>query len=1029
MSSFFRAARALALAASALCAFAVEAQAPMAAKSFFGAQVAARGKPAGVVSEARPVRFNAEQMLRLAPGEAIQLALPNAISREVVFERSQSHGGGISSWVGYFRERGRSNRVIVTSGPGGSYGVIDSPDGTYRIIPGDGHDWLVDMTQEQLSLPLPAVKNDERIPPPGKGGTIENVQEASFGLPSPGITAMTPAPQAVIDLMFVVTTGMANNLGANLMTRLYFLVTRANQTYADSEVAMTLRFVKLAVVNYPDDTDDGDALDAITPVNGGGSGVFANIETLRNAAGADAVAFMRNTPPSGNPFSGAGVAWVNGDPLNPTVPFSPQYMYSVTTGCVAGCESVFIHEVGHNMGNRHDRYTAAWQNSGAPIGSAYGYAFCRTGTLATCTPNIATGTQNGCAVQPQCSKTGIAVQDNSDFADIMAYFQASTQDMYRFSNPGLLDCKTSNGDGVNRPCGLSTPGQEADTASAMNARRSKISEVKGTVSAALMPGSVQFTQTSFSGSEAGGTVTFTVSRVRDSSIAGGGGGAISVQYSVANGSATAGSDFTNSSGTLNWADGDFANKTFSITVANDGVTEGNEAFTATLANLTGPAGVFLGYPTVATGIIQEPWPPGGTAPPGFSSASTPTLPWGVVTDSFDVAGGDTSSFKSAAFADSATGSSSTVYVGNFQAGTVAFAYRVSSFPSNGFFEFLIDGTVVLSDSGDNGAWESFSTTISAGVHSLEWRYRKPANFACRFTYFIGSPPPPYPFPNCQDRAWIDSVSLPPAAAPPSNPPRLANISTRGQVQTGFNVMIGGFVISGATPKTVVIRAIGPSLANFGVPGTLSNPTMDLVRISDNATIASNDNWGTTANVSLLQAAGLAPSNPFESALYITLLPGPYTAIVSGVGGATGVGLVEVYEIDQPDTPLINISTRGRVETADNVMIGGFVIQGSGPETVLIRAIGPSLANFGVSGALANPTMTLVRISDSATLASNDDWQSASNLAQITATGLAPTNPLESAILMTLQPGAYTAIVSGVGGGTGVGLVEVYKIGP
>jgi hypothetical protein len=242
-------------------------------------------------------------------------------------------------------------------------------------------------------------------------------------------------------------------------------------------------------------------------------------------------------------------------------------------------------------------------------------------------------------------------------------------------------------------------------------------------------------------------------------------------------------------------------------------------------------------------------------------------------------------------------------------------------------------------------------------------------------------------------------------------------------------MIGGFVINGTAPKTVVIRAIGPSLANYGVSGALSNPQLQLVRSSDQVTLASNDSWGSASNAGLISSSGFAPSNPLESAIYTTLQPGAYTAIVSGVGGVTGVGLVEVYEVDQPDTPLINISTRGRVQTGFDVMIGGFVIQGSGPETVVIRAIGPSLANFGVAGALANPQVQLVRQSDQAVIASNDDWGSAANAALIQSSGFAPSNPLESAIYITLDPGAYTAIVSGVGGGTGVGLVEVYKVGP
>jgi hypothetical protein len=177
-----------------------------------------------------------------------------------------------------------------------------------------------------------------------------------------------------------------------------------------------------------------------------------------------------------------------------------------------------------------------------------------------------------------------------------------------------------------------------------------------------------------------------------------------------------------------------------------------------------------------------------------------------------------------------------------------------------------------------------------------------------------------------------------------------------------------------------------------VAGALSNPQLQLVRISDITTIATNDNWGSAANAAVLQSSGFAPSTALESAIYVTLDPARTPAIVSGVGGVTGVGLIEVYEVDQPDTPLINISTRGRVSTGFDVMIGGFVIQGTGPETVVIRAIGPSLANFGITGALANPTMQLVRISDSATLATNDDWGSAANAAQIISSGVRAEQP-------------------------------------
>jgi len=270
--------------------------------------------------------------------------------------------------------------------------------------------------------------------------------------------------------------------------------------------------------------------------------------------------------------------------------------------------------------------------------------------------------------------------------------------------------------------------------------------------------------------------------------------------------------------------------------------------------------------------------------------------------------------------------------------------------------------------------------------------------------------------------FIDDVTLIGGFDP--NAPRLVNISTRGQVLTGDNVMIGGFVIGGASPKKVIVLAKGPSLFQYGVNNALPNPTLQLVRISDQQTIAINDDWGNAANAGEIAQSGLAPSNALESAVLMTLNPGPYTAIVSGASNTTGVGIVEVYEIDAPWAPVVNISTRGHVGTDNDRMIGGFVIQGS-PMTVVITAKGPSLAQYGIQNPLPDPTLTLVRISDGATIEVNDNWQTAFNAGELQASGFAPTNPLESAILVTLNPGLYTAIVGGVNNSTGVGIVEVF----
>jgi len=188
----------------------------------------------------------------------------------------------------------------------------------------------------------------------------------------------------------------------------------------------------------------------------------------------------------------------------------------------------------------------------------------------------------------------------------------------------------------------------------------------------------------------------------------------------------------------------------------------------------------------------------------------------------------------------------------------------------------------------------------------------------------------------------------------------------------------------------------------------------------------------------IDLSGFAPADFREAAILTTLDPGAYTAIVSGSAGGfyagypvtTGVALVEVYEVDHPDTPLINISTRGKVLTGFESMIGGFVIGGSDPLTVVVRAVGPSLGGYGIRDALSNPTLQLVRLSDQVLIGTNDDWVDATNAADIQASGFAPSDSRESAILMTLPPGAYTAIVTPDSRSSGtVGLVEVYKVGP
>ena len=256
-------------------------------------------------------------------------------------------------------------------------------------------------------------------------------------------------------------------------------------------------------------------------------------------------------------------------------------------------------------------------------------------------------------------------------------------------------------------------------------------------------------------------------------------------------------------------------------------------------------------------------------------------------------------------------------------------------------------------------------------------------------------------------------------------PWLPNISTRMNVGTGDNVMIGGFIVKGTHPKKVVLRAIGPSLSDFDISGALANPTLELHGPAG-AIVATNDNWEDSPNKQEIIDNNLAPTNALESAILKTLSPGAYTAIVRGVNNTTGVALVEAYDVDMNvNSQLVNISTRGLVQTVDNIMIGGFILTGS-DVSIVLRAIGPSLGALGIGNPLANPFLEL-HDSNGEIITTNDNWSDSSNVQEIIDSGLAPTEPSESVILMTLEPGAYTAIVRGVDNTTGVALVEAYQV--
>jgi hypothetical protein len=257
----------------------------------------------------------------------------------------------------------------------------------------------------------------------------------------------------------------------------------------------------------------------------------------------------------------------------------------------------------------------------------------------------------------------------------------------------------------------------------------------------------------------------------------------------------------------------------------------------------------------------------------------------------------------------------------------------------------------------------------------------------------------------------------------SAPAELANISTRLQSSAGDNAIFGGFIITGNAPKRVIIRALAPSL---GLPGTLVDPTLTLT--NGRGFEVYNNNW--RENEQTIKDTGIPPPNDLESAIVAELPPGAYTAFVDDVGTRTGVAIVEIYDLGtvgsdpSAQSKLAELSTRGWVRTGDNVMIGGFILTDK-PTRVIIRAIGPSLTPHNIQTPLQDPTLEIHDGSGSLIL-SNDNWRSDQEQ-EITDTGVPPTDDRESAIVATLSPGNYTAIVRGKNDGIGIALVEVYDL--
>lgn len=253
-----------------------------------------------------------------------------------------------------------------------------------------------------------------------------------------------------------------------------------------------------------------------------------------------------------------------------------------------------------------------------------------------------------------------------------------------------------------------------------------------------------------------------------------------------------------------------------------------------------------------------------------------------------------------------------------------------------------------------------------------------------------------------------------------------NLSTRGNIGTDDNSLIGGFIVTGTEDKTVVLRAIGPSLGAVGVTGVATDPLLTLYD-STGAIVATNDDWQSDAGAAQIEANGLAPTDPAEAATIQTLAPGSYTFVVNAKDAIPGIGLVEAYDLSSTGaSKLANLSTRGNVDVGDGVLITGFIVGEVDSNTVAIRGLGPSLASSGLSNLLTDPMLTIYD-SNGTAIASNDNWQDATTADALQQRSLAPTDAAEAALILHLPAGAYTSILSGVGATSGQGLLEIYDL--
>ena len=509
---------------------------------------------------------------------------------------------------------------------------------------------------------------------------------------------------------------------------------------------------------------------------------------------------------------------------------------------------------------------------------------------------------------------------------------------------------------------------------------------------------VQWSSASYSVNENGGNVVLTATRSGNSP------NDITVHYQTSDGTAQAGLDYTAKSGDLTFPSGGPSSQTISIPITDDSAIDGDEAFNVTLSAVSGGA---VGTPSAATVTIVDNDETTPTPTPTVTPSATPTATASVTPSATPTATASVTPSATPTATASVTPSATPTATASV---TPSATPTASATPS---------ATPTATASVTPSATPTATATVTPSATPTPTTTPGPT----------GSPTPTAsPTPSGSPSPTPSITPTPtPTATPTPTPAQLLNISTRLRVQTDDKVLIGGMIVTGNDPKKVLLRAIGPSMRSGGVlvPGRMADPILEL-HDGNGALLTSNDDWKDSPQRAEIENSGLAPNDDRESAILRTVAPGPYTAILRGKDNSTGIALVEAYDLETAaDSIVANISSRGFVETDDNVIIGGFILGNhSGSAKVLIRAIAPSLKNQ-LPDAMDDPVLEL-HDRNGATIATNDNWKD-NQREEIEATGIPPSNDFESAMVRIVAPAAYTAIVRGKNNTVGVAVVEIYNI--